>query len=105
MTRPGLDPADSRRRPIHLHYAGRHDCVEHQGSGYVNADNEETQQNTTTGNTGGNVLKGDLVLSVGGAIGREVFNFQKDASINQIVSAINLVSDATGVVASRTAGT
>ena len=62
---------------------------------------EKTQQNTTTGNTGGNLLKGDLVLSVGGATGREVFNFQKDASVNQVVSAINLVSDATGVVASH----
>ncbi|MHB9077106.1 MAG: flagellin N-terminal helical domain-containing protein [Pirellulaceae bacterium] len=75
-----------------------------QGSGYVNTNNEVTQQNATTGNTGGNLLLGDLVLSVGGASGREVFNFQKDASINQVVSAVNLVSDATGVSATRTAG-
>ena len=34
----------------------------------------------STGNTGGNVLKGDLVLSIGGSTGREVFNFQQDAS-------------------------
>lgn len=75
------------------------------GSGYVDAGEEEVQQNTSTGSTGGNVLKGDLVLSIGGAIGREVFNFQQNASINQIVSAINLVSDATGVVASQASGT
>ena len=38
-------------------------------------------------------------------LGREVFNFEKDASVNQIVAAINLVSDATGVVASQDSGT
>ncbi|MHB8951739.1 MAG: flagellin N-terminal helical domain-containing protein [Pirellulaceae bacterium] len=76
-----------------------------QGSGYVDAATEKTEQKTTTGNTGGNLLTGDLVLSVGGATGREVFNFQKDASVNQVVAAINLVSDATGVVASRSGGT
>jgi len=75
------------------------------GSGVVDAGYEEVQQNTSTGTTGGNVLKGDLVLSIGGAIGREVFNFQQNASINQIVAAINLVSDATGVVASQASGT
>ena len=75
------------------------------GSGGVDAGEEEVDQNTSTGTSGGNVLKGDLVMSVGGAIGREVFNFQKDASINQLVAAINLVTDATGVLASQSAGT
>jgi flagellin len=75
------------------------------GSGMVEAGEEEVAQNTSTGTTGGNVLKGDLVISVGGSIGREVFNFQKDASINQLVAAINLVADATGVRASQAAGT
>ena len=75
------------------------------GSGVVNGSLEEVAQNTSTGTTGGNVLKGDLVLSIGGSIGREVFNFQKDASINQMVAAINLVTDATGVGASQASGT
>jgi flagellin len=75
------------------------------GSGFVNAAEEEVAQNTSTGTSGGNVLKGDLVLSIGGSIGREVFNFQKDASVNQMVAAINLVTDATGVTASQTSGT
>ncbi len=75
------------------------------GSGVIHAGLEEVEQNQSTGTTGGNVLKGDLVLSIGGSIGREVFNFQKDASVNQLVSAINLVSDATGVVASQNSGT
>jgi flagellin len=74
------------------------------GSGFVDAGEEEVAQNTSTGTSGGNVLRGDLVLSIGGSIGREVFNFQKDASINQMVAAINLVTDATGVTASQTSG-
>ncbi len=74
------------------------------GSGYIDAGEEEVEQNVSTGTTGGNVLNGDLVLSIGGSIGREVFNFQKDASVNQMVAAINLVSDATGVVASQESG-
>jgi flagellin len=75
------------------------------GSGVVDGGEEEVEQNASTGTTGGNVLKGDLVLSVGGAVGREVFNFQKDASVNQLVAAINLVADATGVVAEQENGT
>jgi flagellin len=53
----------------------------------------------STANTGGNVLNDDLVFSIGGATGREVFNFEQGASANQISAAINLVSDATGVSA------
>ncbi|MGM0489333.1 MAG: flagellin, partial [Planctomycetota bacterium] len=61
---------------------------------------EEVAQTTTTGTSGGVTLNDDLVLSVGGSIGREVFDFQAGASVNQMAAAINLVSDATGVVAS-----
>jgi len=80
-------------------------AVQTNSSGVINAAVEDVEQTANTGTTGGNVLKGDLVLSVGGAIGREVFNFEKDASVNQVVAAINLVSDATGVVASQDTGT
>jgi len=75
------------------------------GSGRIDAGEEEVETTANTGTTGGNVLKGDLVLSIGGSIGREVFNFEANASVNQVVSAINLVSDATGVVASQESGT
>lgn len=85
--------------------AGHFTAAASGGSGVVNGTNEEVAQTGNTGTSGGNVLKGDLVLSIGGAIGREVFNFQKDASVNQVVAAINLVSDATGVVASQSSGT
>ncbi len=73
-------------------------------SGVVDASVEAVDQTQNTGSTGGNVLKDELVLSVGGSIGREVFNFDADASVNQVVAAINLVSDATGVVASQDSG-
>ena len=56
---------------------------------------------SNTDNTGGNVLLDDLVVSIGGSTGREVFNFEAGASVNQIVAAVNLVSDATGVAASQ----
>ena len=40
----------------------------------------------STDNTGGNMLNADLVLSIGGSTGREVFNFQAGASVNQIAA-------------------
>jgi len=49
------------------------------------------------------VLNADLVVKVAGASGAQVFNFQAGSTVAQVVSAINLVSDSTGVVA--TAGT
>lgn len=69
-------------------------------SNFVDASSETVGQTTSTGTTGGVTLKDDLVLSVGGSTGREVFSFEQGASVNQVVSAINLVTDATGVVAS-----
>jgi flagellin len=50
------------------------------------------------------VLLDDLVVSIGGATGREVFNFEAGASVNQILAAVNLVSDATGVAAAQENG-
>jgi flagellin len=80
-------------------------AVQTSSSGVVNASAEAVEQTQNTGSTGGNVLKDELVLSIGGSIGREVFNFDQSASVNQVVAAINLVSDATGVVASQSSGT
>ena len=97
-----------RRLPQHLIPAldGDFDvAASGSGSGYFDAAATDVEQTQNTGTTGGNVLKGDLVLSIGGSIGREVFNFEANASVNQVVSAINLVSDATGVVASQESGT
>ena len=46
----------------------------------------------------------DLVVRVSGREGSEVFSFQTGTTIDQIVSAINLVSDATGVTATNNSG-
>jgi flagellin len=45
------------------------------------------------------VLAADLVLKVAGFDGSEVFTFQSGATLNQVVSAVNLVSDSIGVEA------
>jgi len=62
---------------------------------------------SVTGDTsysGGGVLLDDLVLEVAGLKGTEVFTFEQGALISDLVSAINLVSDATGVEASQSDG-
>lgn len=46
-----------------------------------------------------NAISSDVVLEVGGKSGTEVFNFASGSSVSDIASAINLVSDATGVQA------
>jgi flagellin len=56
-------------------------------------------ESLNTGNTGGQVLLDDLVFQLNGAEGAETFNFAAGTSASQIASAINLVSDSTGVSA------
>lgn len=75
------------------------------GDGNINGDLNDANATATTGNTGGNVLKDDLVVQISGASGAEVFNFESGASVNEVVAAIQLVSDATGVTASNSNGT
>lgn len=52
-----------------------------------------------TGLTGGGVLTAALVFELVGTNGSQMFNFQSGTTNADIVSAINLVSDATGVTA------
>jgi flagellin len=47
----------------------------------------------------GGTLSGDLNLQIGGQNGFEVFSFGASTTVDQIATAINLVSDATGVTA------
>ncbi len=75
------------------------------GSTRITASTPDVDATANTDNTGGNVLNDDLVIAIGGETGREVFNFEAGASVNQITAAINLVSDATGVAASQSSGT
>jgi flagellin len=60
---------------------------------------------TNTGTTGGRTLLADLTIEIGGKDGAEAFNFQSGAAINQLVDAVNLVSDSTGVEALYDDGT
>ncbi len=62
----------------------------------------ETAQVTVA--SGAFALGDDLVVQISGADGAEVFTFDSGASVTQIVNAINLVSDATGVEATSNAG-
>jgi len=64
----------------------------------------DTGATASTGWTGGGVLLDDAVLQVFGSKGSQFFNFKAHTSIAQIVSAINLQSDATGVAAARANG-
>src|SRR6185369_11039978 len=62
---------------------------------------------TTTDPLSGGIgagLAADLVVRIGGSTGSEVFNFRAGTTIDQLIDAINLVSDGTGVEASNNAG-
>ncbi len=48
----------------------------------------------------GDGLLADLVVEISGKLGSEVFSFSAGTTLDQIVAAVNLVSDATGVEAS-----
>lgn len=50
------------------------------------------------------VLDADLVVKIAGSIGSEVFTFQAGATLNQVVDAVNLVSDSIGVQAAAGVG-
>ncbi|MEX2175118.1 MAG: flagellin [Pirellulaceae bacterium] len=51
-----------------------------------------------------NVLTADLVIKLSGQTGAEVFTFEAGATIAQVASAINLVSDSIGVEAADNGG-
>jgi len=63
-------------------------------------DNPDIAVTGTTGTSGGGVIGGQLVMQISGFLGTEIFNFEANTTVATIVDAINLVSDATGVVAS-----
>ena len=62
----------------------------------VNVDQQATRGSLTYS---GGTLAADLVLEVGGKSGFNVFNFGAGSTVATIASALNLVSDATGVTA------
>ncbi len=74
------------------------------GTGRVIGSGADSNAIANTETSGGNLLLDDLVATIGGTNGTEVFNFEQNASVNQIVAAINLTSDATGVAATQSNG-
>ncbi|MCA9195085.1 MAG: hypothetical protein KDB03_25110 [Planctomycetales bacterium] len=73
--------------------------------GYYDIVNDTT---AVTADLAGGVFGGgindDLVVQITGATGGEVFQFEKGASLSSIIASINLVSDATSIVASNDSG-
>lgn len=65
---------------------------------------ETAQLNVASGGFTNNALADDLVVKVAGVDGAEVFNFQAGATVDDVTSAINLVSDATGIKATNNNG-
>ncbi len=63
-----------------------------------------TATDSTSGDNGGGLTE-DLVFELSGATGSEVFNVQSGTTIDELVSQINLVSDATGVEATANSTT
>jgi len=72
------------------------------GDGKFNAQTETGPTGTLAGGTAstGQGLLASLVVEISGKAGSEVFSFSAGTSLDQIVEAINLVSDSTGVEAS-----
>lgn len=69
-----------------------------------------TETSSTTNLSGGlndtgTGLAADLVFSLSGSTGSQVFSFSAGNTLTNIIDSINLVSDATGVSASNNAGT
>ena len=58
-----------------------------------------------TGASGGNALKGDVVFQLSSDQGSQVYQFKSGTTVDQIVNAINLQTDATGVVGSYAVAT
>jgi flagellin len=74
------------------------------GTNLIAAGDETTHPAGTLTGGVGNGLAADLVVRIGGDKGSEVFNFRQGATVSQVVNAINLVSDGTGVQASNNSG-
>jgi len=71
------------------------------GDGKFNAASETGPTGTLAGGTAstGDGLAADLVVEISGKAGSEVFSFSAGTSLDQMVEAINLVKDSTGVEA------
>lgn len=75
------------------------------GSYVGSLDSVPTAATLAGGITGSGGLTGDVVLELAGRNGAEVISFKAGTSITQLVSGINLLQDATGVIATDNATT
>ena len=68
--------------------------------GEFTLDTSNLPEGVSTGTTGGEVTTAAVVFQLSGTSGAETFNFAAGTSADHIASAVNLVSDSTGVTAS-----
>jgi flagellin len=73
------------------------------GANAFNSTDFGTQSGKLTGGAGTG-LAADLVVRIAGNKGSEVFNFKAGATVNQVVDAVNLLADGTGVEATNNGG-
>jgi flagellin len=79
--------------------------TQNDGDGIYNATTDvPPAPSVFAGGVDGGGLAADVVFQLNGSLGSEVFNFEAGASVDNIVSAVNLVQDATGIVATNDAG-
>lgn len=69
---------------------------------YDTATDDDATGTTASGSDNG--LTGDLVIELSGNTGSQVLQFASGTTLSQILAAVNLVTDATGVVASQGSG-
>lgn len=75
------------------------------GDGQYNLDTDTAPATATLADgVFGGGLADDIVFQLTGATGSETFQFDRGATLDSIVQSINLVSDATSIVASNDAG-
>ncbi len=74
------------------------------GPGRVYGGQVDATAIANTSATGGNTLLADMNLEIAGKFGAEVFNFNTGTSVNQMATAISLVSDSTSVSATQSNG-
>ncbi len=75
------------------------------GDGQYDLDNDTAPAVATlAGGVFGGGLNADLVFQLTGATGSETFQFDQGASLDSIIQSINLVSDATSIIASDDGG-
>ncbi|TWU65522.1 Flagellin [Crateriforma conspicua] len=75
------------------------------GDGSYDIDNDTAATTTDlSGGVFGGGLNADLVVQLTGSLGAEVFQFDKGASLDDVIQSINLVADATGIQAEDDGG-